>query len=115
MGLEGRGEPSEPNVLNRIARAERLEPTSLNWPARTCSPAPDPSEPVSAHPALLYPCPRTWPFRICVPELAHPNRLAGSAGRVWGVGCESLLWGLSCLRAPGAREVGAVGFSLLCR
>jgi len=58
-GAPGQGEPPEPNVLNRIARAERLEPASLNWPARTCSPAPDPSEPVSAHPALLYPCPRT--------------------------------------------------------
>ena len=85
-GLEEQGEPSEPNVLNRIARAERLEPASLNWPTRTCSPAPDPSEPVSAHPALLYPCPRTWPFRTCVPELAHPGRLAGSAGRIWGAG-----------------------------
>ena len=53
-GLEEQGEPSEPNVLNRIARAERLEPASLNWPART------------------------WSFRTCVPELAHPGRLTQS-------------------------------------
>ena len=101
--------------LSRPTRTEHLNPGHPSCTSRTRIPE-------LAHPHLLA---RAQPSRTCIPELVHPDRTSqtGWPVQVGGLGvftsawvgwfeggCEARLRGPSCLRAPSARKVGALGF-----